>query len=143
MLVERSVVIHKPVAEVFAFVHDHKNFLAWQKEVDSMKEEKGPENSVGAQYSEVRKFIGQEMRTTLEVIAFEKNKKWAAKVIKGPVLYTVTMTYAAVPEGTLLTEIVEGEPKGFFKLAESMVANSLQKTLESDQELLKHILEKV
>jgi hypothetical protein len=27
-------------------------------------------------------------------------------------------------------KIVEGEPKGFFKLAESMVANSLQKTLE-------------
>ncbi len=89
----------------------------------------------------MNKFIGQEMRTTLEMIAFEKNKRWAARVIKGPVPYTVTMTYAAVPEGTLLTEIVEGEPKGFFKLAESMVANSLQKTLEQDQELLKHLLE--
>jgi hypothetical protein len=53
-------------------------------------------------------------------------------VIKGPVPYTVSMTYAAVPEGTLLTEIDEGEPKGFFKLAENMVANSLQKTLEND-----------
>ncbi|NPV41961.1 MAG: hypothetical protein HPY72_11555 [Anaerolineae bacterium] len=39
-------------------------------------------------------------------------------------------------------KIVEGEPKGFFKLAENMVASSLQKTLEQDQELLKHILEK-
>ncbi len=142
MLVERSVVIHKPVAEVFAYAHDHKNFLTWQKEVISSQEEKGPENTVGSQYSEVRKFIGQEMRTTLEIITFEKNKKWAAKVIKGPVPYTVTMTYAAVPEGTLLTEVVEGEPKGFFRLTEGMVTTSLQKTLEADQELLKYILEK-
>jgi Polyketide cyclase / dehydrase and lipid transport. len=49
MLVERSVVIHKPVAEVFAFVHDHKNFLAWQKEVISSQEEKGPANTIGSQ----------------------------------------------------------------------------------------------
>ena len=135
MLVERSVVIRKPVADVFNYVHDHKNFLAWQKGVISSQEEKGPANTVGAQYSEVRKFIGQEMRTTLEIITVEKNKKWAAKVIKGPVPYTVTMTYAAVPEGTLLTEVVEGESKGFFKLAESMVTTSLQKSLEQTRNL--------
>jgi uncharacterized membrane protein len=141
MLVERSVVIHKPVAEVFGYVHDHNNFLTWQKGVVSSQEEKGPENTVGSQYSEVRKFLGKEMRTTLEITAFEKDKKWAAKVIKGPVPYTVIMTYASVPEGTLLTEVVEGEPKGFFKIAENMVTNSLQKTLEEDQALLKQILE--
>ena len=53
------------------------------------------------------------------------------------------MTYTAVPEGTKITTVVEGEPKGFFKLAEGLVVSSLEKNLEEDQNHLKAILESV
>jgi len=141
MKVEKSVIINKPVAEVFAYVQNNENSTKWQSGVVSMQMDEGPDNVVGSRYTEVRKFLGKEMRTTMEITAFTENVKWAAKVIKGQVLYEVTMTYAAVPEGTKITTVVEGEPKGFFKLAENLVVSGLEKSLEEDQNRLKTLLE--
>ena len=141
MKVEKSVIINKPVAEVFAYVQNNENSTKWQSGVVSMQMDEGPDNVVGSRYTEVRKFLGKEMRTTMEITAFTENVKWAAKVIKGQVLYEVTMTYAAVPEGTKITTVVEGEPKGFFKLAENMVTSTLDKSLEEDLNRLKTLLE--
>ena len=139
--VEKSVIINKPVAVVFAYVQNNENSTKWQSGVVSMQMDEGPDNVVGSRYTEVRKFLGKEMRTTMEITAFTENVKWAAKVIKGQVLYEVTMTYAAVPEGTKITTVVEGEPKGFFKLAENLVVSGLEKSLEEDQNRLKTLLE--
>ena len=141
MKVEKSIIIKKPVAEVFAYVQNNENSTKWQSGVVSMQMDEGPDNVVGSRYTEVRKFLGKEMRTTMEITAFTENVKWAAKVIKGQVLYEVTMTYAAVPEGTKVTTVVEGEPKGFFKLAENLVVSGLEKSLEEDQNRLKTLLE--
>ena len=85
--------------------------------------------------------MGRDMKTTLEITAFEPNAKWAAKVVKGPVPYEVMSTFEAVGEGTKMTTHVEGEPKGFFKVAEGMVSGQLEKSLEEDSQRLKALVE--
>ena len=138
--VEKSVTINKPVEEVFAFVSKHENTTKWQGGVEAIIPE-GPANVVGSKYTEVRKFMGQEMRSTLEITAFVENAKWAAKVLKGPVPYEVIATFEPSGSGTKMTMQVEGEPKGFFKIAEGMLGGQLTKSLEEDGERLKKILE--
>ena len=138
--VEKSILIHKPVEDVFNFVTAEGNYTKWQPEVAEVIEG-GPRNVVGSQFTEIRKFMGQELRTTLEITDFVPNKKWAAKVVKGPVPYTVTVTYVQLNGDTRFTTHVEGEPKGFFKLAENLVANQLDKGLAEDEERLKKLLE--
>ena len=91
--VEKTCVISKPVAEVFAYVQNNANSTKWQGGVASTQIDEGPDNVVGSRYTEVRKFMGQEMKTSMEITAFTQNEKWAAKVVKGPVPYEVTMTY--------------------------------------------------
>jgi hypothetical protein len=140
--VKNSVRINRPLDEVFAFVIAEGNYIKWQSGVTEVIEG-GPRNTVGSQFTEVRKFMGQEMRTTLELTAFEPNAKWAAKVVKGPVPYEVTVTYEAADGGTMMTTRVDGEPKGFFKLAEGLVASQLEKGLAEDGQKLKELLEKV
>lgn len=139
--VEKSVLIHKPVDEVFNFVTAEGNYTKFQAGVVEVIES-GPRNAVGSQFTEVRKFMGQEMRTTLEIIEFVPNEKWAAKVVKGPVPYTVIVTYESSDGGTKYTTLVEGEPKGFFKIAENLVAGQLEKSLSEDELKLKELLEK-
>jgi uncharacterized protein YndB with AHSA1/START domain len=138
--VEKSVIINKPAEEIFAFVSAQGNYTKWQSGVEDVIEG-ADRNTVGSQFTEVRKFMGQEMRTTLELTEFVPNSRWAAKVVKGPVPYEVFMTYEPVSGGTKVTTCVEGEPKGFFKLAEGMVASQLEKSLEEDGLRLKEILE--
>jgi uncharacterized protein YndB with AHSA1/START domain len=132
--VESSVLINKPPAEVFAFATNGDNAAKWQGGVEGVIAD-GPQNVVGSKYTEVRKFMGQEMKSTMEITAFEPNAKWAAKVIKGPVPFEVTITYEAAGSR------VEGEPKGFFKIAEGMLAGQLEKSLQEDGERLKKLLE--
>jgi len=139
--VEKSVFINKPPAEVFAFVTAEGNYARYQSGVTEVIE-LGPRNTVGSQFTEVRKFMGQEMRTTIEVTAFEPGVKWAGKVVKGPVPYEVTVTYEPSDGGTKYITRVEGEPKGFFKIAEGMVASQLEKSLAEDGQRLKELLEK-
>jgi hypothetical protein len=139
--VEKSIFINKPPEVVFAFAIAEGNYTKFQAGV-AEKIESGPSNTVGSQFTEVRKFMGQDMRTTMEVTAFVPNAKWAAKVVKGPVPYEVIVTYEASNGGTKYTTRVEGEPKGFFKLAEGMVASQLEKTLAEDGQKLKELVEK-
>jgi uncharacterized membrane protein len=138
--VEKSVVINKPAEEIFAFVSAEGNYTKWQSGVEEVIEG-ADRNTVGSLFTEVRKFMGQEMRTTLELTEFVPNSRWAAKVVKGPVPYEVLMTYEPVSGGTKVTTCVEGEPKGFFKLAEGMVKSQLEKSLEEDGLKLKELLE--
>ena len=139
--IEKSVFIKKPVEEVFAFVIAEGNYTKWQPGVTELIEG-GPRNTVGSHFTEVRKFMGQTMRTTLEITDFVPNARWAGKVVEGPVKYTVTATYGAASGGTKYTTRVAGETTGFFKLAEGLVANQLEKSLGEDLQRLKELLEK-
>jgi uncharacterized protein YndB with AHSA1/START domain len=140
MKAENSVQINKPVEDVFAFFNDTANSARWQNGVDTV-EYADAEQVVGSQYTEVRKFMGREMRTTLEVTALEPNQKYAAKTLSGPVSYEVTITFEPSEGGTKMTTVVEGEPGGFFKLAEGAVAKQLKNTLIEDGQTLKEMVE--
>jgi len=137
---ESSIVINKPPAEVFAFVTNSDNTTKWQNGVETVIPD-GPSNVVGSKYTEVRKFMGQEMKSVLEITAFEQDSKWAAKVLDGPVLYTVTATFTPEGTGTKMNTSVEGEPKGFFKIAGGMLESQLTKSLQEDAGRLKKLLE--
>jgi uncharacterized membrane protein len=136
--IEKSVVIDRPVEEVFAFVTDASKAPRWQDGLDAVE---GQANVVGSHYTEVRKFLGREMRSVMEVTAFQPHTRWIAKVIKGPVPYEVSVQLEPQGSSTRLTTRVDGEPTGFFKIAEGMVKSQLEKSMEGDVQRLKQILE--
>lgn len=136
--IERSIVIDKPVEDVFAFVSDGSKAPSWQSGLEAVE---GQTNVIGSQYTEVRKFMGREMRSVMEVTALEPNARWAAKVLKGPVPYEISVRFEPLDGGTRLTTQMQGEPTGFFKVAEGMVKGQLEKSLDEDTNRLKKILE--
>ncbi len=139
--VELSIVINRPVADVFAYVTNPANSTKWQEGlVESRLVSSGP-MGVGAQVVDVRKFLGRDMDSKLEVTAFEPNKKYAQKVISGPLPFEITQTFEATGTGTKIILVAQGEPGGFFKLAEGMVQKQLQTQLEGDGQRLKKALE--
>lgn len=137
--VESSITINAPVETVFAYVNDPENSTKWQGGVDSVEYQ--GEQVVGSQYTEIRKFMGREMRTSLEITQLVPNQLYAAKTLSGPVPYTVTVVFEPAGSGTKMTTTVEGEPSGFFKLAEGAVKKQLESSLKEDGETLKALLE--
>ncbi len=137
--VKNTIVINAPIETVYNFATDPQNYTKWQSGVDALEYENEP--TVGEHYTEVRKFMGIEMRTKLEITQLEENKVWAAKTLSGPVPYSVVVTYEAVEGGTKMTTSLEAEPGGFFKLAEGAVRNQLENGIEEDSQTLKEMIE--
>ena len=139
--VEASIVIQKPVAEVFAYSNDPAKNKAWQEGlVESKITTPGP-IGVGTQITDVRKFLGRDMDSKLEVTAYEPNKRISLKTVSGPIKFEITQLYEPAEGGIKLTMIGEGEPGGLFKLAEGAVKKQFESQLQGDLGRLKKVME--
>jgi uncharacterized protein YndB with AHSA1/START domain len=137
--VEHSLVIERPPAEVFAYTTDPANEPEWQATLLEARSD-GPVQQ-GAHITEVRKFLGRRMESEVEVTAYEPDRRFAVKVLSGPVPFDLEQTLEPTDRGTSVKVILEGEPGGFFKLAEPLVERAVRRQIRADFEQLKDILE--
>jgi uncharacterized membrane protein len=137
--VEHSLVIERPPAEVFAYTTDPEKLPEWQSTALEARSE-GPVRQ-GAHMTEVRKFLGRRMETEVEVTAYEQDRRFAIKVVSGPVPFNFEETFEPSNGGTNVNVVLEGEPGGFFKLAEPLVERAVRRQIQADYEQLKDILE--
>jgi uncharacterized membrane protein len=139
--IEKDVHINRPVADVFAFVADIGNDMKWQ--VDLIRSEQtspGPV-AVGSTGLYVQKFMGREMKNETIVTEFEPPKKHGFKTTSGPVQFEAVSTFEDMGGGTHNSIVIKGEPGGFFKIAEGLLAKELDKSMGRDLAKLKELLE--
>ena len=139
--VETSTIINRPLAEVFTFFTDPANNPKWEEGLIECRQVSPGPMGVGTEIIEVRKFLGQRMESKLDVTVFEPNKKYAVKVASGPIQFEISAMFEAVGDGTKVSISGQGEPGGFFKLAEGLVKKQLQSQVEGDVGRLKKVLE--
>ena len=139
--VEHSIVINRPVPEVFAFVTDPVNNTKWQEGLVESRMASSSAMEVGAQVTDVRKFLGRDMESKLEVLVYEPNKRYMLKIISGPIPPEIIQTFDPDVNGTKLTTLIHGEPGGFFKLAAGTAQKQLESQIQGDQKRLKKVLE--
>lgn len=139
--VEHSLEIKRPVADVFSFITDPVNEPKWQEGVVSAGLTSAGPLGVGSEASETRKFMGRDMVSKLKVTAYEPNKKFTFKVTEGPVPFEMSQTFESTSDGTKISLVIEGEPGGFFKLAEGMVKKQLETQIAADFDRAKKMLE--
>jgi uncharacterized membrane protein len=138
---EASVVIGRPVEEVFAFVSNPENDEQWESDIsDVAKTSEGP-LGVGATYRGVLHFLGQRIEYTSEITAYLPNEKVEFRVSAGPLQLEEGVTFEPVQGGTKITVVYEGDPGGLFKLATRVVVRMWQGEMEGNLAKLKKVLE--
>jgi uncharacterized protein YndB with AHSA1/START domain len=137
--IEFTTDVDRPPSEVFAYLTDAESLPEWQSGAVEARWE--GEKAPGAHVTEVRKFLGRRMESELEVTEYEPDRRFALKVLSGPVPFSVEHTLEPRDGGTRLTFVGEGEPGGFFKLAEPIVARTAERQFKGDFETLKDVLE--
>ena len=138
--VEHSVVINRPIEEVFDFMADIENAPQWRSGLVEVKK-LSDELVVGAKATEVLQFLGRRMETTYEITEYEPNKKFSFKTTSGPVPMEGGFTVESAEGGTKVTFKIQGEAGGFFKLAEPILARMVRRQVETDHGNLKDLLE--
>jgi len=138
---EQSVVINRPIEEVFAFVSDFEKSPQWMSELVEAKQTSEGPVGVGTTYTAVANPLGRRAESTQEVVEYELNRKFAYKSTSGPVASKDNYTFESVAGGTKVTRAIEAEMGGFFKLAEPLVVRMMRRQFETNFAILKDLLE--
>jgi uncharacterized membrane protein len=140
--VEESIVINRPIAEVFAFVANFENHPKWESNFQKVKLLTSTPSGVGTTYQCDLKLPGQTATSKFEITEYEVNKKIAFEgEAAGPAKPDGSFLFEAVPGGTKITLLPRPEFRGFFKLLEPMMAGYIRKQNQDHLSKLKRILE--
>lgn len=135
-----SIVINRPLSDVFASLADLEKNVIWRSgTVEAKKTSPGP-IGVGTTYRMVNSAFGRRMEGEAEVTEFEPNRRCVTKNRSGVEIETERI-FEPIEGGTRVTFFVKADLTGFFQLAEPLVAGMGRRRLESDVADLKDLIE--
>ena len=138
---EIKIVINRPIEEVFAFVSNSENLPRWRTTTLEVKKTSKETLGVGGTFRGRFTFLGRQFDGNIVVTAHEPNRVYGGKMAEGPFPLETRYTLEPVENGTHVTFVAEGEPGGFFKLAEPLVVSMAKRAYETDLQNLKEMLE--
>lgn len=137
---QRSIVINRPVDEVWAFVTDGANAPKWRSGVLDVSKVSG--QGVGETWKQgVKGPGGRRIDADYEITAWEPGRRMAFKAIAGPVRPTGEYRIAAEDGGTRLSFSLDAELSGLKKL---LMGGAVQSTMNAEMgalDRLKAVLE--
>jgi len=139
MKTSHSVIIHRPLAEVFAFVTDLRNETRWQPEIQSVTVE-GP-LAAGATFRETRVTFGRRFDWRFRITSYDAPDHITIETIEGAAPYRGTRSFEAVGGSTRVTESGELELPGLLAIFTPLVQKLSKRPLRAAYERLKMLLE--
>lgn len=138
---EHSVVINRPVQEVFTYMTEVKNIPSWMTEVVDAKLTSEGRIGVGSTLRAAVNLFGRRLENTQEITEYEPNSKFAIKPTSGPVHTEDEFILEPDAGGTKVTRITKGELGGFLKMTEPLVVRMLDRSFDNNFANLKDLLE--
>lgn len=142
MRVEESVEIDRPPEEVFDYVADPQNLPEWSGLVQEVRMQTQGPLEEGARFTTVAKFLGRRFETPFEVSVHDPPRRHTDSSRGGPFPQEYIHIFEeAEGGGTRLTQVSEGEPGGFFRLAGPLLEAAGRRQFRADLQTLKDLLE--
>jgi hypothetical protein len=139
--VQVSTIIHRPIADVFAFVSNFENHPKWETDFLEVKQLAKPDG-LGTLYLCVLKFPGQRATSRFTITEYEPNHKIAFEgEPAGPATPKGSYLFESVADGTRITSAPRPEFRGVFKLLEPLMARYIRQSNEAHLRNLKNVLE--
>ena len=139
--VETSVVVERPVEELFEVVTSPETYSLWMPGCLGARQTSEGPMGVGATYIDGGQLLGRRIEETLVVTAYEPDRKFGVKTTSGPIRGEGEYTFEPVEGGTKVALDFEAELGGFFKLATPIVERALKRQGEGNLAGLKDLLE--
>ena len=137
---ENTVMISRPIEEVFAFLSDFENVPTWNYAIiETHKISEGPVG-VGTIYQQVRS-VPSHSKERFEVTAYNPPRQLEIRGQLGPFPSRLAYALAAVPEGTRITNAVELELRGPGRLLGRVAVPRVRDAVAANLHKLKELLE--
>jgi uncharacterized membrane protein len=138
-----QVRIDRPAGEVFTFLEDVENNTKWLRGMVSCSWTTEPPVRVGSRYEQLARFLGKPIRTSFEVTAHEPGQVVTIRSREGS-SFPLTVTRRVEPLDATrcrVTETVESDPSGFYRVAEPLLRLLVRRNIQRDYLRLKTLLE--
>jgi len=136
-----GTLIDKPIKDVFNFVANPNNMSKWNSAVVSLEQVTPGDVGVGTKFKSVGEMMGRRIEGEMQVTAYEPDTKCGYEVNAGPMKMNLTLTFKTVGSGTKLSLNAQGNPAGFFKIAEGVMTGRVKSMMEENLVRLKSQLE--
>jgi carbon monoxide dehydrogenase subunit G len=140
--IDLGTLIDRPIKDVFAFAANPNNMPKWNSAVASLEQITPGEVGVGTKFKSKAELMGRKIEGEMQVTAYEPDTKCGFEVNAGPMKVNLTLSFKTVGTGTKISLNAQGNPAGFFKLAEGVMVGRVKSMMEENLARLKSQLEK-
>lgn len=136
-----SVIIYRPIKQVFDFVSTSDNDFQWQ--YGTLETARVSEGSiaVGAFFRSIGHLMGRRLQGTFEITQYEANRKYGFRSLSGPLELQTLYTFETERQSTKIQVSTRARVIDFFQIQEGILEKQLKKQLKENLALLKGILE--
>jgi carbon monoxide dehydrogenase subunit G len=139
--IDLSTLVDKPIKDVFAFIGNLNNMPKWNTTVMGVEQITPGEVGVGTKFKSVGEMMGRRIEGEMQVTAYEPDTKFGVQMNAGPMQVNMMVSFETVGTGTKISLNAQGNPAGFFKLAEPVMAGRVKAMMEENIASLKSQLE--
>jgi carbon monoxide dehydrogenase subunit G len=139
--IEETALIAQPIERVWTFVMDETNDSLWQTTLTDVHRLTDGPMGVGSQVSESRRFLGRTIETVWEMTECEAPHRSSITSVKAPFAWQGTYTLEETGEGTRFSMRLQGNPGGFFRIAEPLLERFVRREMAANLGNLNDVLE--
>ena len=139
--IEQSVIINRPVEEVWEFISNIENAPKWDRGVIAARQISEGPLGVGTTLQTTRLLLGRRRTPNYVVSEYEPNQKIALKAFLGPFQGQVRFAFDSVSGGTRFTQSLEMQSSGWWNLITPLLVRMFTSDGEADLANIKRILE--
>ncbi len=141
-----SIVIERPIEDVWAFVANIENMDQWVVGVSEPRLSNGRDMGVGATFTSKYTYGGKTHDLDYEVTAYEPQRHFATQSTEGPFPFKGELDLERAGQGTKVTNTIDAGSDGLFTtitftLLGPLVRMSMRRQLHKELVALKTILE--
>ena len=136
-----TVMIYRPIQQVFDFVSTAENDFQWQYGTLESAQVSPGITGAGAFFRSVGHLMGRRLQGTFEITEYEKNKKYGFRSLSGPLRLQTLYTFEMTAGSTKVNVSTRASLADLFQVSEGVLEKQLGKQLKENLALLKGILE--
>jgi uncharacterized protein YndB with AHSA1/START domain len=138
---QTSIVIERPLEEVFAYVSQPANFPSWNSAVRDVRPTSPGSSDVGSTYSMTRQLPTGHATNQLEVIAREQPGEFAIRTTTGPTPFLYRYRFALENGETIVQLDGQVELDGVASSMPQLARHAVKHGVDDNLAALKQILE--
>lgn len=136
-----SMLIEKPVAQIFNFISTPENDFQWQYGTLSSNKLSKELLASGSLFRSIGHLMGQRSISTFQVTEFEQNKKYSFKSLSGTLNSHTTYTFEIDNDSTKINVSTQVNAINSIEVNEGMLERKMKRQLKENLALLKEVLE--